>query len=135
MFDLTRRTALAGAAVLLPLAATRAATQPTFEAIEARWDEPDIDAAKAEVRQTEKQYKEDVDEFISSLDPTFRAQELAFASAQIAGNVTGTHDVSAQVLDEAGNPGRADAGVYVENFSAADGAGDGDGLLLAPALL
>jgi hypothetical protein len=35
-------------------------------------------------------------------------------TVSFAGTVTGTHDVSAVVLDEAGNPGRADAGVYVD---------------------
>ncbi|MDN5000397.1 Calx-beta domain-containing protein [Bradyrhizobium sp. GCM10027634] len=35
-------------------------------------------------------------------------------TVSFAGTATGTHDVTAKVLDEAGNPGRADASVYVD---------------------
>ena len=47
------------------------------------------------------------------------------STVNFSGTVTGNHDVTAQVADEAGNIGRADAGVYVDSGFAVTQLSDG----------
>ena len=47
------------------------------------------------------------------------------STVDFSGTVTGNHDITAEVSDEAGNPGRADAGVYVDTGFAVTQLSDG----------